>query len=137
MVVIDASVAFKWFSTEKELFLNQALRLLDSHLLKKAIIIVPDLMIYELANAWTTRTKIPVNKIKIFLKDLEDTGLNIETATFKLLTKSAVFAKKYQVSVYDAIYAVLAKEKKCKLITADIKFIKKVRLPFIKSLEEI
>ncbi|HBL52337.1 MAG TPA: PIN domain nuclease, partial [Candidatus Blackburnbacteria bacterium] len=45
-------------------------------------------------------------------------------------------SKKYEVSVYGASYVVLAKEKKCKLYTADAKFVSLVNLPFVKNLAD-
>jgi len=48
--------------------------------------------------------------------------------------KSAIFSRKYKVSVYDAVYAVLAQDKGCVLITADSKFVDQVNLPFVKKL---
>ena len=102
MVVIDASVIFKWFATEKEQDLEKALKFLNNHLHKKETIIVPDLILYELANAWTTKTKIDVASIKTYLEDLKDLQLDIRPVTFELIEKAVVFSKKYQVSVYDA-----------------------------------
>ena len=136
MVVIDTSVAYKWFSTEKEGHLSQSLKLLEAHLHKKETIIAPNLIIYELANAWSTKTKLSVEKIKIFLEDLKEIDIKIEPLTFGLISKTIDFSKKYRVSVYDASYAVLAKEKKCDLITADSKFAEQVNLPFIKHLSK-
>ncbi|MDO8657946.1 MAG: type II toxin-antitoxin system VapC family toxin [Candidatus Levybacteria bacterium] len=138
MVIIDASVVFKWFTVdEKEQDLVPALKLLDLHLHKKEIIIVPDLLLYELANALATKTKMTLNKIKTNLQDLEDIQLKLIPVTFKLISKAITFSKTYKVSAYDAIYAVLAKEKKCNLITADVKFIKKVGLSHIKNLDTV
>ena len=136
MVVIDTSVAYKWFSTEKEGDLSYALKLLEAHLHNKETITAPNLIIYELANAWSTKTKLSVDKIKTFLEDFEETGLKIEPMTFDLIEKAVEFSKNYHVSVYDATYAVLAKEKKCDLITADSKFVEQINLPFIKHLNK-
>lgn len=136
MVIVDASVAFKWFSEEKEDGVDKSLEILDSHLRGKEIIIVPELIIYELTNAWVNKSNLAINRLKIFLKDLKNNHLTIEFISFELINKAASFAKKYKVSVYDAIYAVLAKEKKCLLITADRKFAEKVNLSFVKLLEE-
>ena len=135
MVVIDASIAFKWFAREKEAFLPQALNILKAHLEKKEIIITPDIILYELSNAWITKTTLTTDKIKVFLKDLQNLAIIIEPLTYERAEKAAEFAKKYHVTVYDASYAVLALENKCSLITADAKFVKAVKLPFIKSLE--
>ncbi|MBI2029576.1 type II toxin-antitoxin system VapC family toxin [Candidatus Gottesmanbacteria bacterium] len=136
MVVIDTSVAFKWFATEKEELLSQSLGLLKEHLTNKEIIVAPDLIIYELANAWATKTKLSIDKINIFIKDFEETGIKIEPITYKLINKAINFSKKYHVSVYDGAYAVLAQEKNCNLYTADIDFVKDVKLNYVKYLGE-
>ncbi len=136
MIIIDCSVAFKWFRQEGEEDIDKALGILDSHLHSKEIITVPDLIIYELANVWATKSNLPPERSKVFLKDLENSHLVIESISFGLIDKAVTFSKKFNVSVYDAVYAVLAKEKGCKLITADKKFIEKTNLLFIKLLEE-
>lgn len=135
MVVIDTSVAYKWFSTEEE-HVSQALKLLNAHLQKKEILVSPNIIIYELANAWATKTKLPIEKIKIFLKDFEQIKIKIEPMTFEMIEKAAKFSKDHHVSVYDASYAVLAEKKKCNFITADSKFVKQINLPFVKLLAQ-
>lgn len=109
---------------------------LEDHLHKKEIITVPNLIIYELANAWSTKTRLSVEKIKTFLEDLKEIDLGIEPLTFALISKAVDFSKKYHVSVYDASYAVLAREKKCDLFSADSKFVEQINLPFIKHLNK-
>lgn len=135
MVIVDASVAYKWFAKNEENS-DLALTILQRHVNGQEKIIVPDLILYELANAWVTKTAISTVKIKANLKDLQDAGLEIESPTFDLMSKAATFARKYRLSVYDAIYAILAKDKRCNLITADKKFVEKINLPFVKLLEE-
>lgn len=132
MVVIDTSVAYKWFSPEKEELLSEALALLKN----SDALIAPDLIIYELANSWATKTKLKISQIKIFLKDLEEAEIKIEPVSFELVRGAINFSKKYHVSVYDASYAVLAEEKGYDFFTADSKFVKKVNLPFVKHLSE-
>lgn len=135
MVILDTSVVYKWFAKNEEDSLL-ALSILQKHVNGQEKIIVPGLILYELANAWVTKKAIPSARIKTNLKDLQEAGLGIESSTFDLIAKAVTFAKKYNVTVYDAIYAVLAKEKGCKLITADKKFAEKINLPFIKLLQE-
>lgn len=132
MVVVDTSVAYKWFSPENEELLQEAITLLKN----SSDITAPDLIIYELANSWSTKTKLKTAQIKIFLKDLEETNIKIESVNFEIIRKAVDFSKKYHVSVYDASYAVLAQEKGCNFVTADSKFVKKVKLPFVKHLSE-
>lgn len=136
MVVIDSSVVFKWFSTDKESNVDSAIQLLEAHRSKREIIIVPDLIVYEVANAWATKSELTENRIKLHIQDLEAAKLQFVSLDFNLVQKTVKFSKKYRVSVYDAIYAILASEKGCDLITADIKFADKVKLPFVKKLSD-
>lgn len=134
MVVLDTSVVYKWYAKEDDS--SQATAIYDAHVQGKENIVVPDLIIYELANAWSTKTGLGVKKIRANLSNLQNTQLNIEQVKFGFIEKAITFAKKYKISVYDATYAVLAKQKKCTLITADNKFISQVKLPFIKNLKD-
>ena len=136
MIIVDASVAFKWFSLEEE-YREQALQLLTKHLEKKIPILVPDLFFYELANAWATKVLLPLDQTHDYLNNLKTFQLQIVPMTFMLLDKAVDFSKQYNVSVYDASYAVLAEEKGCQLITADKKFVKHAHLKYIKLLQKL
>lgn len=135
MIVIDSSVVFKWFD-ETEVGSEQALQILRSHLSKSNNIVVPDLILYELANAWSTKSVLKFEEIIDNLGLLKKYSLKIIYIDFNFLKEAVLMSTKYSVSVYDAIYAVLAKDKRCSLVTADEKFVKKINLPFIKLLEE-
>lgn len=134
MVVVDTSVVYKWFSTEDEQWVEQARELLREHLEKRNSIIAPDIILYELANAWATKTKLPSEKINTYFGELRNIDITIEPITIELVTRTAAFSKEYTISVYDAVYIVLAKEKKCDLYTADAKLVGKVKLSFAKYL---
>lgn len=133
MIIVDSSVIFKWFDTSEKNYLDAKL-LLRQHLSRESEIYIPDLLLYELTNAWATKTNLNEKDIKANLERLEKYALQTVPANFIILKKAASFSKKYQVSVYDAIYAVIAEEKECDLITADDKFADKVNLRFIKKL---
>lgn len=135
MIVVDTSVAFKWFDESEDNF-NEAISILDKHVLQENKIIVPDLFFYELTNAWSTKTSFEIETIKTHLKLLNSYSLEIVNFNFELLEKAARFAKKYQVTLYDGIYAVLAVENKCELVTADIKFADQVKLKYVKRLDK-
>ncbi len=135
MVIVDASAAFKWFEPSEQDH-SKALQLWDLHIQNKSKIAVPDLILYELANAWLTKGSIKLGQVKINLQVLEEASLEIIPVNFILISKATQFSKKYNVTVYDSIYAVLAEEKNCILITADEKFVKKINLPFVKLLKE-
>jgi len=127
MVIIDASVANKFF-LPNEGGREKALAILKKHIQKTDTIVVPNLLFYEVANTLATKTKIPQKQVIISLAKLDRLNLNILNPTIENIKKAAIFAKERSVSVYDAIYAVVAAEKKCKLITADNKFITRANL---------
>lgn len=134
MVVVDASIAYKWFD-ENEIDFDKADLLLEKHLSKKEPLFAPDLIVYELANAWGTKTKIGKSEACENLSAFEEANINLAGFNYNLLSKAIKFSGKYKVSVYDAVYAVLAQEKECDLITADAKFADQVGLPFVKKLQ--
>lgn len=133
MIVVDASIAFKWYA-EGEPDFAAAFRLLEAHLLKKQVIIAPELLLYELANAWSTKARLDEKQAKLNLQNFRDARIQIQPYTFERIAKAIEFSKQYHVSVYDASYAILAKEKGCTLITADSKFVQQVNLSFVHSL---
>lgn len=133
MVIVDTSIIFKWF-IEKETDFDAAFKLFENHVSKKEKIVVPSILLYEIANALVTKSQIAIKEVSVYLQRLEESEIEIVEFTFEQIKRTALFAKKYKVSVYDAAYAVLAKEKGCPLVTADTKFIKQVNLPFVKDL---
>lgn len=90
--------------------------------------------LYNYTIAWATKSKLDIEKVLANLSLLRKYSLQTIAIDFKLMESAAKFAKNYQISSYDATYAVLAKQKKCQLVTADKKFLKLVNLPYIKHL---
>lgn len=135
MIIVDATIVFKWFDNTEKGY-TQARILLERHLLKQGEIIIPDLLPYEVGNAWSTKSILDIDKILENISLLEEYLPKQILINFKLIKKACQFSKKYNVSVYDASYAVIAEEKECDLITADEKFADKVNLPFIKKLAD-
>lgn len=136
MVVIDTSVAFKWFSTDED-DSKTALEILDAHIKNKNPILIPDLFYYEITNAWVTKKGFKIEYISENLALLEKyllTAVQLNFAAFKMALS---MSKKYKISVYDAAYAVLAEKNQCNLITADEKFAKQVNLTFVKTLDSL
>ncbi|MEK7165559.1 MAG: type II toxin-antitoxin system VapC family toxin [Patescibacteria group bacterium] len=133
MVIIDTSIVFKWFA-EQEVNHKLALKLLEKYLSGEEEITIPDLLLYELTNAWSTKTGLDLIQITKNLVKLEAYTLPMVSVSFALLKYASHFARVHQVSVYDAVYAVLADDFGCNLITADERFVTRVNLPFVKLL---
>lgn len=133
MVVVDASAAYKWFSKEEPYF-EASFKIIAEHKLGKQEIIAPYFLVCELANAWATKTDLTLRQAKLNLKKLQDANIELFALDFPLIQRALTFSRKYQITVYDAIYVALAQAKKCNLITADEKLLKRVKLSFVKSL---
>lgn len=133
MIVVDASVINKLFLSNED-GREQVKSILGSHISGLNKIIVPDLLFYEVANTLTTKTQVSQSIAVRSLKELYSFNFEVINPSEDILRTAIKFAKRYKISVYDASYAVLAKQKKCKLITADEKFVNQVKLKFVKQL---
>ena len=114
VVVIDASVAVKWFAPE--IFTEQALAVPKLY----SQLIAPDLIVPEVSSALLK---------KVRRREMEATQVHpaIEILTDRILTRPTLGmehqafdrADAYGCSLYDAIYAGMAIEEGCQLVTAD------------------
>jgi predicted nucleic acid-binding protein len=122
LVVVDASVAAKWFLPGKEEALaDQALELLDKYDKKEVRIVVPDLFYVEIASAiWKA---VRVGRVP---QAFGDQALVLLTQrefptvpSLKLLDKAFQIATAFERTVYDSLYVALAVQTGSQLITAD------------------
>lgn len=136
MVIIDASVANKLFLSNEE-YHKEAKELIGKHIAGIEGVTVPDLLFYEVANTLATKTVIPQRQVVRSITKLYKLKLNVYHPVEVEVKAAARLAKQQRISVYDAIYAILAKRKRCKLITADERFVKQVNLRSVKSLSSL
>lgn len=134
MIVVDASVVIKWINRDEQ-DSDLAYQLLYRHLKKLEEIIVPRLLFYEVANTLATKSKTSKETIKKGLNLLLSSSLIIYPEQDKDLIEASTLAKDYRTSVYDMLYAVIAKKKKTRLITADKRFLEKTKFKFVKLLQ--
>lgn len=136
MIAIDASVATKLINTqEKESDIAE--KLFQAHIKETEKILVPTLLFFEVANALATKSDLKEEYIRRGLSLLYNANFVIYEVNQKDMIEATLLAKKYKTSVYDMIYAVIAKNKKVKLITADNKFANKVNFPFVQTLSKL
>jgi len=116
--VLDTSVVVKWFFNEEGTDRAEALlaELLDG----SARIQVPSSLFYEFANAvWSRRnSSFKEQQARMLWAELESFPLLI-TDWSELLPEALAFAIQHEVTVYDAVFVVLAKQLGSELITAD------------------
>jgi predicted nucleic acid-binding protein len=122
LVVVDASVAVKWFLPESgEGLVSQALALLDAYDKQEVRFVVPDLFYVETASAiWKAvrAGRVP----RAFGDQALVLLIQREFPTFpslKLLDTAFQIAADRGRTVHDSLYVALAVQTKSQLITAD------------------
>lgn len=122
LVIVDASVAVKWYLPETgESLVSEALALLDKYEREEVRFAVPDLFYAETARAiWKA---VRVGRA---LRAFGDHALILlmqrkfpTVPTLKLLDKAFQIAADHGRSVYDCLYVALAVQTNSQLITAD------------------
>lgn len=136
MILVDSSVAFKWLKSKNEPFFEQAVPLLERHLQGKTQIGVPPLLYIEIANALATKTATTSTIIRKDLRKLYEFGLEACRETQDDVITASRLAKGKTTTVYDMLYAVIAKRLGIHLITADEQFVKKTKFLHVKLLSE-
>ena len=117
-LVVDASVAIKWFVPEVHSI--AAVRLLESDVSFSA----PDLILPELGNAlWkrVRRGEMTAGNASEIISALEKIGIEISPST-SLLPSALELAYALDRTVYDCLYLSLAIARDCPMVTADGKF---------------
>jgi predicted nucleic acid-binding protein len=117
-VVVDASVAVKWFLPEELSADASTLLAADYRLL------APDLLWVELANAlWKKhrRRELDVRTASRVLGDFARVPIEFH-ATEPWIEGALDLATRHGITVYDALYLALATGNGCQLITADRRF---------------
>lgn len=136
MIAVDSSVAFKWLKYRNEPHREKAMVLLERHIKGEVRIIAPSFLFLEIANALSTKTATKPKIIQADLRALYDFGLEIYRETEEDVTTSSLLARKHKTSVYDMLYAVIAKAMSAELITADEQFVRKTKFTHVKLLSE-
>ena len=136
MIIVDASIVYKWIVDEEPLAVTTQARTLLRNLAQDGEeIIAPNILMYEIGNVFAYKAHLEIDDIKKAWQEFSLLPILFEDTNLEFIGSCIEFSKKHIVSVYDAAYAVLAKEKRCDLITADAKFVRQVNLPYVKLLK--
>jgi len=116
-VVVDSSVAVKWFSEEEAT--PHALELRDSHVKGRITLMTTPLLACELANALRYKPDYNNDRLAEAMNHFYKLHLYEAPIDAHLLSRSSEIAFKGNVTIYDAAPVALAILKKTKCITAD------------------
>ncbi|MBN2073550.1 MAG: type II toxin-antitoxin system VapC family toxin [Actinobacteria bacterium] len=119
--VLDSSVIIKWFSFIKEDFVEEALKILKLYKNNEIKILIPDLSIYEVSNALRYNSNFSRAEVKEILKKLIDLDLNIIHVDDKLIESAIELSYSDEITVYDAVFIAISRERKIPLISSNPK----------------
>ncbi|HSA60402.1 MAG TPA: type II toxin-antitoxin system VapC family toxin [bacterium] len=128
MVVVDTSVAIKWFFGEADS--SQA-----RSLLKSEAIGAPDLLYYEFANYLSMKDFVTSEEARDFVDRLYALPLQVFLLPQKAFRRAVELAKRFGLTAYDASFVALAEALGADFVTADAKLVRKLKsLSFVKPL---
>ncbi len=136
MIILDASVVVKWFSEEE--YTDKALAIRERIRVGEERVLVPDLLLYELANALKYNPSFDANDVSDALTSIFDMDLDIVTPIPEIINSAVTLAFEHNITVYDASYIALAKEIELTFITADRRLCERVSsLDFVKFIGDL
>src|SRR5260370_42242623 len=109
MIIVDASIAIKWLNYGEE-GRDAALALYEKHLRKEETISVPHFLFIEVGNVLATKPYYTEENIRNGLDLLFTADFLIYQTAKEDIFDATAEAKKYGTSVYDMLYAVIAKK---------------------------
>jgi predicted nucleic acid-binding protein len=122
-VVLDASVATKWYVKENDS--DRAQQLIDRGLL----FLVPDIFFAEVANAIRKQHRedgqLDAESVRLAVDDLLVVGIEPVSSTI-LLSRAVEIALAIGHSTYDCLYVALAERWNLDFVTADSRFRRKL-----------
>mgnify|MGYP001558787121 FL=1 len=136
LLVTDTSVILKWY--KEEIYSEIAVKIKDKFVEGIHEIVVPDLILYELANAMRYDKGFGDDLIKQSIRQLVDLEIDITIPAEGLISESVDYARKYDISIYDAVYVALANQLDAMFVTADKKLFDKIKgLGFAKFITDM
>lgn len=125
--VLDTSVIVKWFSQYDEGDLSSAFNLREEIIKGKRLTFIPDLALYELANALRYNPRLSHDDVISAIESIIDIGIEIKGVSSEILKRAIDIAYGYDITVYDAAFLALSEIVRANLVTADYRFIKKIK----------
>ncbi|MBI4378958.1 MAG: type II toxin-antitoxin system VapC family toxin [Nitrospinae bacterium] len=125
--ILDTSVLIKWFSEYDEDDLDNAVNLRNKIFEGECSVIVPSLLFYEVANALRYNTRFTNKDVKDAVKSIIDMTFEVREVDKTILERAIEIAFKYNISVYDAYFLSLSQIENMPFITADYKFVDRVK----------
>jgi len=131
-IVVDASVAFKWYVTENGT--REALRILDDYQKEMIDIASVSLMPFEVLNALRYAPDTGIMDLQKVAKSLDKLCLDMHQLEGELSQKTVENALRYGITVYDSSYLSLGEIENLDVYTADKRLLGKTSDTCLKPL---
>ena len=125
MIVLDASVAIKWFVKDEPL-VAEAQRVLSEIQENPAAFVVPELFMNELLAVLCRMRPGRASRVREALGLVEALGIERVANGHELLALAADLSRRWRLSGYDAVYAALASLVDGVWLTADARAARRV-----------
>jgi predicted nucleic acid-binding protein len=129
VIVIDASLAVKWFIREK--FSLEAMALFEEH---GGAIIVPDIFVIEVIGVLVRRANIDKSlriesedSLRRFRTAFDEQEITAQRSESVTMAQATALALTLGHPLKDCIYLALAMELECELVTCDARFAAKAK----------
>lgn len=138
-LVLDSSVALKWFLHEADS--DHALALRDGYLNQTHELLVPDVFPIEVGHALAKAERRKILAPPLGSENLTDLLAILPRVypSIPLLPRAYEIASAVRIGLYDCLFVALAELERCELVTADQKLIANLQqeFPFIIALDTI
>ncbi len=119
-LVVDSSVAVKWYETEGEPHREGAFGLVQRAAEETLELHAPILLVFELGNFFTRRARRSgADPGSVALEDLLAAPIRWSTPDPPLALRTLAIAGDHRQTYYDASFVALAERLECPLVTAD------------------
>ena len=133
-VVIDASVAVKWYNMEVDT--EKALGLRAAYAAGRVDLAAPYLIAYEVANSLRYNPDFGEMDARSAINDLFDMQIDFRLLDPDQIEKSFELAYKHGITVYDSTYLALAETGGSTLYTADDRLVTKVPAGMVRHIRD-
>jgi len=126
MIVLDASVALKWIFGDEEGG-QKARRYREGHVTGEETVAVHSLFFYEIANVLATKTRLSTKDAAEGFSLIWDFDLEVFSLGPDEFLEGMILSRQYGITLYDAVYIVLARKLGCPFVTSDRRLYRKVK----------
>ena len=124
-IVVDASVAFKWYA--EETWTQEARNMIDDYQNGHIDIASVALMPFEVLNALRYAPNMGVIDLQTIAESLEKLSLDLRLLEGELSEKTVENALRYGITVYDSSYLSLGELEEIPVYTADERLLKNAK----------